>query len=319
MKKFYILALVLGAFSFSSIAQVELTDDFESYNLGPLAPQASHWRTWGGDGGADDANVTDDEANSGAQSLLIGPNNLSDMVYLTPSQPNSGVYTIQWHALVPSGKSGYFNMQAAKTADGTAWVQALMGGNVYFNCKDDASGNGGNTPGVGTVSGAIDCIPVAGDATFTYPEDEWFKITCIYDIDTETWSMKINDVEQFTGYPFAFGAQAFIELAGIDFYSSSTNNELYIDDLVSGPGTLGVEDYSASKFSVYPNPVTDVLNVKSTAAVDNITVYDILGKVVLQENPGKISPAINMSNLASGAYLVKVTIGNSSKTVKVLK
>ena len=91
------------------------------------------------------------------------------------------------------------------------------------------------------------------------------------------------------------------------------------DDVVCAKGLLGVEDFSASKFSVYPNPVTDVLNVKSAASVDNITVYDLLGKVVLQENPGKISPAINMSNLASGAYLVKVTIGNSSKTVKVIK
>lgn len=310
MKKIYILALALGAFSFSSNAQVELTDDFESYNIGPLAPQASHWRTWGGDGGADDANVTDDEALSGVQSLLIPGNGLSDMILLTPSQPNSGVYTIKWNALIPAGKSGYFNMQAAKTADGTPWVQALMGGNVYFNC-DGASG------GVGIVTGVIDCS--ASDYTFAYPEDQWFEVQCIYDIDTETWGMKINGAEQFTGAPFAFGAQAFIELAGIDFYSASPNDTMYIDDVVCANGLLSVDDFSASKFSVYPNPVTDILNVKSAASVDNITVYDLLGKVVLQENPGKISPAINMSNLASGAYLVKVTIGNASKTVKVLK
>ena len=96
---------------------------------------------------------------------------------------------------------------------------------------------------------------------------------------------------------------------------------MFFDDitLFKGDITLGVNDFSADKFSVYPNPVTDVLNIVSKVAVDNVTVYDILGKVVLQENPGKISPAINMSNLASGAYLVKVTIGNSSKTVKVIK
>ncbi len=310
MKKIYILALALGAFSFSSNAQVELTDDFESYNIGPLAPQATHWRTWGGDGGADDANVTDDEALSGVQSLVITGNGLSDMILLTPSQPNSGVYTIKWNALIPAGKSGYFNMQAAKTADGTPWAQALMGGNVYFNC-DGASG------GVGSVAGVIDCS--AADFSFSYPEDEWFEVQCIYDIDTETWGMKINGAEQFTGAPFAFGAQAFIELAGIDFYSASANDTMYIDDVVCANGLLSVDDFSASKFSVYPNPVTDILNVKSAASVDNITVYDLLGKVVLQENPGKISPAINMSNLASGSYLVKVTIGNASKTVKVLK
>jgi hypothetical protein len=96
---------------------------------------------------------------------------------------------------------------------------------------------------------------------------------------------------------------------------------MYIDDVVlyNGNITVGVDEFSDNKFSVYPNPVKDMLNIKSINAVDNVIVYDILGKVVLQENPGTISPAINMSNLASGSYLVKVTIGDSSKTVKILK
>ncbi|MRT17088.1 T9SS type A sorting domain-containing protein [Vitellibacter sp. q18] len=318
MKKIYILALLLGAFSFSSNAQVELTDDFESYTLGPLAGQSAHWRTWSGvDGGSDDANVTDDEAISGAQSLLISDNVLSDMILLAPSAPISGTYTIQWYSYIPSGKSGYFNMQAALTPEGSAWNQALMGGNVYFNCKDDTSGNGGNTPGQGGVTGQIDCSTF--DQVFNYPENEWFKVTCIYDIDNQTWDMLINDNPAVSAYPFAFGTQVFIELAGLDFYSASSNNTMYVDDVTMANGTIGTEDFSANGFSVYPNPVKDMLNIKSTAAVDNVTVYDLLGKVVLQENPGKISPAINMSNLASGSYLVQVKIGNSSKTVKVLK
>ena len=318
MKKFYILALVLGAFSFSSNAQVELTDDLESYNLGPIAAQAAHWRTWGGvDGGADDANVTDDEANSPDQSLLIGGNFLSDIILLVPSAPTSGTYSIQWWSLIPAGKSGYFNMQAALTAEGTAWNQALMGGNVFFNCS-------GATPGQGAIdqspAGAECTVPEVG-TEFTFPEDEWFKVTCVYDLDAETWSMFINDLPTgISNHTLAFNTQAFVELAGLDFYSASTNNEMYFDDITLFSGNiLGVNDLSADKFSVYPNPVTDMLNVKSAASVDNITVYDLLGKVVLQENPGKISPAINMSNLASGVYLVKVTIGNASKTVKVIK
>lgn len=314
MKKIYVLALLLGAFSFSVNAQVEYADDFESYDLGDISPQSPNWRTWSGAGGpSEDADVNDDEANSGLQSVVIDDSNVVDMIALTPTQPTSGIYMIEWMALIPAGKSGYFNMQAAKTADGVDWTQALMGGNVYFNC-DGASG------GIGLVSGAIDCVPVAGDAAFAYPEDEWFKIRCIYDIDNETWGMEINDAEQFTGYPLEFGTQVFIELAGIDFYSASTNDTMYIDDIKMGPDlTASTDDFSASKFSVYPNPVQDVLNIKSASSVDKVVVYDILGKVVLQENPGKISPAINMSSLPSGAYMVNVTIGNASKTVKVIK
>jgi hypothetical protein len=318
MKKIYVLALALGAFSFSSQAQIEYTDDFDSYTLGPIAGQSSQWRTWSGvDGGADDGDVTDDEAISGAQSLLISDNKLTDLILLTPSAPISGTYTIQWYSYIPAGKSGYFNMQAALTPEGNAWNQALMGGNVYFNCKDDDTGNGGNTPGEGGVTGLIDCSSF--DQVFNYPEDEWFKVTCIYDIDNQTWDMLINDIPAVNAYPFEFGTQVFIELAGLDFYSASSNNMMYVDDVTMANGTIGTEDFSANGFSVYPNPVKNMLNIESTAPVDNVTVYDILGKVVLQEAPGKISPAINMSGLASGTYMVKVTIGNSSKTVKVLK
>ncbi|MEH6764416.1 MAG: T9SS type A sorting domain-containing protein [Aequorivita antarctica] len=311
MKKIYVLALLLGAFSFSSNAQQELMDDFESYNLGPISAQAAHWRNWSGvDGGSDDANVVDDESLSGLQSVYIPDNELTDLILLVPSAPISGVYTIQFNALIPAGQSGYFNMQAALTPEGTAWVQALMGGNVYFNC-DGASG------GIGGVTGVIDCSVF--DQTFTYPEDQWFKVDCVYDIDNQAWDMYIDDVQFIFAAPFAFGPQVFIELAGLDFYSAAPHNQMFLDDVVLYNGVIGTEDFSADKFSVYPNPVKDMLNIKSSTSVDNVTVYDLLGKVVLQENPGTISPAINMSNLASGSYLVKVTIGNSSKTVKVLK
>ena len=311
MKKIYILALALGAFSLSANAQTELFDDFESYTMGDVSSQSGHWRTWSGvEGGAEDADVVDDYAFSGDQSLLINDNGIVDMIALTPSAPMSGIYTIQFYAYIPAGKSGYFNMQAALTPSGSAWNQALMGGNVYFNCS-------GATPGLGGVTGQIDCS--AYDQSFGYPEDQWFKVTNVYDINSQSWDMFIDDTQFVIAQPFAFGPQVFIELAGLDFYSASNNNEMYLDNLTMAAGLIGTEDFTADKFSVYPNPVKDMLNIKSSSSVDNVTVYDILGKVVLQENPGKISPAINMSGLASGSYLVKVTIGNSSKTVKVLK
>jgi len=105
----------------------------------------------------------------------------------------------------------------------------------------------------------------------------------------------------------------------MDFFTIDANNDYWIDDVFYIDEFLGVDDFSADVFSVYPNPVRDVLNISSKAAVDSITVYDILGKVVLQAQPNAISPSIDMGALASGAYLVNVTIGNASKTIKVIK
>ncbi|WP_310993868.1 T9SS type A sorting domain-containing protein [Aequorivita marina] len=309
MKKLYILAFLVGAFSISSQAQVDVEDDFESYTLGPISPQASHWRSWSGTS-ADDGLVVASQAQSGSQSLLIPDDETTDNILLFPYGADEGFYTVQFSAYIPTGQSGYFNMQAALTPEGDEWQQALMGGNVYFNCDSSSGGTGG-------VTGVIDCT--AFDQVFTYPESEWFQVKLLYDIDNQVWDMYINGTQAIFAQPFEFGDQEFEVLAGLDFFSASITNEMYVDDVLLYVGILGTDDLAENTFSVYPNPVKDVLNIQSKTSIDNVTVYDVLGKVVLQANPGKISPAINTSSLASGSYLVKITSGDTSKTIKVLK
>ena len=311
MKKIYLLVVAALTFTFAMDSQVEYFEEFDFFNLGDISAQHPNWRTWSGvNGGVEDADVVDTQSISGVQSVLIDDSEIMDQIVLVPSAPNSGLYTIRWQMLVPAGQGGYFNMQAVLTPAGDPWNQALMGGNVYFNCDGFSGGSGGAT-------GVLDCSVF--DATFTYPEDEWFLVTCVYDLDNEVWAMSINGNEQFNSYPFDFGAQVFSELAAINFFSATPHNEFYVDDLVMLVGVLGADDFSADVFSVYPNPVTDILIIRSTNTVDAIAVYDVLGKLVLSTTPGIISPSIDMSALNSGVYLVRVTIGDASKTVKVIR
>ena len=102
-------------------------------------------------------------------------------------------------------------------------------------------------------------------------------------------------------------------------YSIDANNELYIDDVIFAEGSLGADDFNAAVFSVYPNPVVNTLNIQTANAVQNVTVYDVLGKVVMNVNPGVVSPSLDMSSLNAGVYLVNVTINGTSKSVKVIK
>jgi len=96
-------------------------------------------------------------------------------------------------------------------------------------------------------------------------------------------------------------------------------SDFYMDEYIFAEGTLGAEDFNADVFSVYPNPVVNTLNIQTADTVQNVTVYDVLGKVVMNLNPGVVSPAIDMSSLNAGAYLVNVTINGTSKSVKVIK
>lgn len=311
MKKIYLFTFLFALFSFTINAQINLEDDFESYNIGDLASQADHWRTWSGTpGGDEDADVIIDYAYSGSQSMTIDGSEITDQLLLIPDNPTTGTYTVQWFMYIPASKSGYFNMQAASTADGAPWAQALMGGNVYFNCD-------GTTGGVGGVTGVIDCSTF--DQIFTYPENEWFKVTCIYDLDAQTWSMNINDVSQFTDHTLAFGTQVFQELAAINFYSASANNEIYIDDVTLATGILSTNSFDSESFTIFPNPVVNQLNIQSKEAVNTVSIYNVLGKLVHQSSPNTISPSIDMATYKSGIYFVEVTIGNARRTVKVVK
>ena len=147
-------------------------------------------------------------------------------------------------------------------------------------------------------------------------EGSWFPVVFYFDVDGLTYETWI-DGNAVHASPVPFQADG--TLGAMDLFSIDGNNEHYFDDFHFLNGVLGADDFSADVFSVYPNPVTDILNISTRAAVDSVVVYDILGKVVIQAKPDAISPSINMGALSSGAYLVQVTIGDASKTIKVIK
>ncbi|MBT0608266.1 T9SS type A sorting domain-containing protein [Aequorivita echinoideorum] len=316
MKKIYLLAFALGAFAFSSNAQI-INDDLESYSLGPV--HEDHWSSWSGDAGAEDLIIQTAFANSGTQSGVIGPGDVpnggpQDALLLLGNR-TSGTYYLRFQMYIPAGKSGYFNFQGTTTANGGAGTSTTTGNqgifnspNLVFNNAQSASG----APGLGGAYGNIDdADPIY---TWTYPEDQWFPVDITFNVDAGLWTMTVAGDE--------IPSQLFDDenvLGGIDFFAIDPNNEYYIDDVLFDDEVLGTNDFSADAFSVYPNPVKDILNISSKAAVDSVVVYDILGKQVLSAQPNAISPKVDMSGLTSGAYLVNVTIGNASKTVKVIK
>ena len=83
---------------------------------------------------------------------------------------------------------------------------------------------------------------------------------------------------------------------------------------------LGVDEHSLeNKFSVYPNPVKDILNIKLTEGeeIEKILVYSTLGKLVKEY---KITNnTINIESLASGIYILKVITKDAILTEKIVK
>ena len=301
MKKIYLLALAVFALSFTANAQI-LDETMEFYDLGEMNDQnPTVWSSWSNDGGlsSDGMICVDNIAIDGKSLQSIEGGGRDPMLFL--GNLSSGEYTLRWEFYIPSGKEGYFNIQGTIPALGTALTGIFHSGNIYFN---EANGSPGLISDTNSDMSAL-----------VFPHDEWFTVDLYLNVDTRIYNMTIDGVTSGDG---AF-ADPDLLLGGINYFPGDANSEFYVDNLVFIDGVFGVDDFSADKFSVYPNPVQDVLNIRSTTSVDAIAVYDILGKLVLEVTPDTISPVVDMSALTSGAYLVKVTIDGASKTVKVIK
>ena len=75
-------------------------------------------------------------------------------------------------------------------------------------------------------------------------------------------------------------------------------------------GNLAVEDIAISMLKVYPNPAADFVNIDlATAGTYDMVITSIKGDVVMQNaiNANAGINTIDVSELASGSYLIKLT------------
>ncbi len=95
---------------------------------------------------------------------------------------------------------------------------------------------------------------------------------------------------------------------GLIITDANGNQALYETRYVS------VDDFVKSYFSVYPNPVKDILTIKEEAnlKINKITIYNFLGKKLFSTNRKKI----NTKNMNSGIYFVKINLENNKMAVK---
>lgn len=73
------------------------------------------------------------------------------------------------------------------------------------------------------------------------------------------------------------------------------------------------------KVSLYPNPVNNIAYISADESIDNLRIYDITGRVIMQHTPNKTDFSLNVSNLSKGVYLVKLNSGNKEATTKLIK
>jgi len=88
--------------------------------------------------------------------------------------------------------------------------------------------------------------------------------------------------------------------------------------IVEGEHIMGVKDTEANQFSIYPNPVKDVLHVQGKSMENlNYEIHHITGQ---QVQKGKVSNGnINVKGLAKGIYVISITQNGKKSNLKFIK
>lgn len=97
---------------------------------------------------------------------------------------------------------------------------------------------------------------------------------------------------------------------------------LYVDTVqFATTATAGVDNLAASTFSVFPNPANNVVTVANANALINaIALTDINGRTVKSVKVGGVaSTDVNISDLASGVYVMSISSDKGTTTKKIVK
>lgn len=314
MKKILFSLLVAGAGVLS--AQVFSFEQSEGFFPGDINGQNDEWQsTPDGFGGfAAGQNITDAYSTDGTQSLLTSfvdeyPTQNGPIIggWYIPETPlpfygtgltlSADFYGTTWSTEVPTSD---FSI-ALVDADAGFFVTYIVfsyDGSVYF-VGDDGMGTGQVHPTTGT-----------------WTANTWHNIRLDY--DGLEMSLYLDDELISTGLPFSGGAQ---HVTQIRFAHDNYGGDGYYDNIRIND-TASVNDIAAVKSvsTVYPNPATDVVNIKLAEDFQTSKTKVIVSNMAGQSVASFSSVNdVNVAKLPAGVYVLTITDGVKTETKKLIK
>jgi hypothetical protein len=99
---------------------------------------------------------------------------------------------------------------------------------------------------------------------------------------------------------------------------SDTSNTVYVV-------IVGIDEYETTSVLIYPNPVSNILNIEFTQAMNGNTELDLLNgigqllhKESLENISGHLTRTIDMSKYTKGLYFLRIRNSHSIRTEKII-
>lgn len=89
--------------------------------------------------------------------------------------------------------------------------------------------------------------------------------------------------------------------------------------ITKNPTITSIAEPVSFATAVYPNPAGNTLMINAETYIDGVTLTDLCGKTVLQQNFYDKNIQLNLENIAAGAYCLQLTTtDNRQKTGKII-
>ncbi|MCF8367630.1 MAG: T9SS type A sorting domain-containing protein [Bacteroidales bacterium] len=241
---------------FEAVPSALYEDDFEAYTVGDYIAVVNPdwWTTWSGaPGGTEDALITDEQANSGTNSIKV--DGVTDLI-IKLGDETSGKYQLSFYMYVPAGFGGYYNLQHFESP-GIEWAYE-----VYFGAT-----------GAGYLSAGSDQV-----AGFTYTPDSWVFCDQIIDLNTD-WTQLYIDGSLIYEWPFSWQATSqsgTLQLGGVDVYAGAPTGETatyYFDDV--------------EFIQLEPGSGAAIINVDPTVIVESVNAGNMTSTSMEISNSGE--------------------------------
>lgn len=169
-----------------------------------------------------------------------------------------------------------------------------------------------------------------GAAPLILEPETWYRMGFTYDTTTGETIWKLDDGVTYIGAPATYWTGPF-DIDELDFVSSTpttnaaASDAIYDNLLVRADfeeNLLNIADViTEANFSVYPNPANSVINISNTMNVvmNNVVLTDLNGRVVKSQKLDTVDAQINVSDLATGIYMMNVNTDQGSITKKIIK
>lgn len=103
-------------------------------------------------------------------------------------------------------------------------------------------------------------------------------------------------------------------------YNVSVDFEGNTYETIFGINTsLSMEDIENNQVSVFPNPATTVVNIQSVSNIEQVILFDIHGKVVMQQDINNAAASLDVSGLKTGVYFAVIQSEGKTSTKKIIK